>query len=149
MSFGLTLKTLPDAYKRLLAPEDRKALGEHGLLSEEIIARGRVKLERDLKKLVLSLLTLHGIVPIHSRMDQATTTEVGLPDILFAVENLTAGVAPRVYACAWELKLPGEKLDEAQRKMAARMIKAPNAWRWTIITSVDDAIAALREAGIE
>ena len=156
MSFGLTLKTLPDSYKKLLAPEDRKALGKDGLLSEEVIARGRVKLERDLRKHVLNLLRLRGIEPISARDDKKSTITVGLPDILFAVKGqfmFSSGGGDWMtryadVACAWELKLPGEKLDPEQIKMAAKLSEKPNAWRWALITSVDEAIKELANIGL-
>jgi hypothetical protein len=47
-------------------------------------------------------------------------------------------------ACLWEVKLPGAKLSPEQEKMIAILRTPPNAWKVTIIHSVDEALEELR-----
>lgn len=153
--FNFTSNNLPDNIKKMMRPEDRKSLGVAGLTNEEAIQRAQVKSERDLQKLIEALLRLKGVEPIRSRMDRKTSNNLGTPDFLFAVKGMIEGEQPftrnkpRIFACAWEVKLPGGKLSLEQTQMAARMISEPNAWEWTIITSVDDALIQLRAMGIK
>jgi hypothetical protein len=139
---------LPEKILRLLSPEDRASLGKGGLTAEDVLQRGRVKAERDLQNLICNYLRMRGVLPIQNRMDMPTSNNKGLPDILFAVEGRCAHRGCTItYACAWECKLPGGKLEQAQREMAAKMTESPNAWRWELITSVDDALRELAAIG--
>jgi hypothetical protein len=95
--------------------------------------------ERELHKSVGNVLRLRGIEYVESRMDRRTTQRRGVPDFLFAVSTA---------AVAWELKLPGKKLDPEQQAMFARMTTAPNGWRCCVITSVDQALGELRKLGL-
>ncbi len=52
-------------------------------------------------------------------------------------------------ACAWEVKHGTGELSKEQLQMSIRLQSAPNHWRWREIRSVDQAIAELREMGIE
>lgn len=95
--------------------------------------------ERELHRAVGTLLRLCGIEYVESRMDKRTTQRRGVPDILFAVPQ---------GAVAWELKLPGKKLDPEQQAMFVRMTTRPNGWQCRVIHSVDEALAELRRLGL-
>lgn len=78
-------------------------------------------------------LGVHGIV--HSRCDQATTVQVGVPDLLFAFQG-----AP----VAFEAKVKGRKPTPAQ----LGWLKALELDGWTvaIVRSMADVVAVLEQA---
>jgi hypothetical protein len=132
----------------MLSPEDRASLGKAGMTAEEALLKAQVKSEKDLQRLVVSLLRLRGVEPVHARMDKKTTTAVGTLDILFAVWVFDErGDHPE--PCAWECKVPGEEMEPEQIKMAARLSTKPNAWNWEVITSVDQARSLLDAMGLK
>ena len=141
--------TFPDKVKRLLSPEDRKTLGKSAATAEEVLARGRVKAERDLQNLIDSLLRLKGIVAIRSRMDVATTNNKGTPDFLFAITCVNRWSKWTTHAIALEVKMPSErkKLSEDQTKMRLAMCMEPNAWETYVVESVDEVREILRRHG--
>ena len=147
---------LNDRILKLMRPEDRKLFGKAGMTQEEAIKKAQIKSERDLQNQIENYLRLKGIEPIRSRMDKATTNNVGTPDFLFAVGarlyHDPHKFDPVVVACAWEVKLPkemgGKDMSDEQRKMAARLVTRPNAWRWALITKLDEAIEELRSLGM-
>ena len=100
--------------------------------------------EIQLQSQIAKLLDRLGIVYIKSRTDKRATNTPGTPDFIFAVE---AGLY-RIFACAWEIKLPNKKLRADQEKMRERMTTSPNAWRYAVITSLDEAIAELKAMGL-
>ncbi len=135
-----------------MRPEDRKALGKSGLLPEEALAKMEIKRELDLQKQIVGLLRIKGIEPIVSRFGKKTTNNIGTPDIIFAiVREVEAPVFNLldVVACGWEIKMPGGKSSLEQEQMALRLSVPPNAWRYRIITSFDQALKELREMGIQ
>jgi hypothetical protein len=146
---------LPEKILRLLSPADRASLGKGGMSAEDVLQRGRVKAERDLQNLIDNYLRMRGVVAIRSRMDAPTSNNKGCPDFLFCVNvrNASDDFGGRLHpvACAWEVKLPCEKMTKDQTDMAAKLsdevIGGPNAWRWALITSVDDALAELAAIG--
>lgn len=101
---------------------------------------GRNGLQSQIAKLLDSL----GIVYIRSRTDKRSTNNPGTPDFIFAVTVHTH----EEFSCAWEIKLPKGKLRPEQEKMRERMTTRPNAWRFAVITSVDDAICELKAIGL-
>jgi hypothetical protein len=92
-----------------------------------------IKSEKQLQEQIIGFLERNNIVVIRSRTDKKSTTNVGTPDLLFAV---------RMRACAFEVKLPGKKPTEEQHKMMLRM--TGNGWACFIIHSYDDAITVYR-----
>lgn len=138
------MKVFPPNILKCMSPADRKALGKAGLTPEEALQKAETKSEKELQSLIVALLRLKGIEPIVSAMNKRTTNNVGLPDILFAVNGRR-----RFYACAWEIKMPGSKLSWEQVKMAERLEDLPNGWNWRVIRSVDEALEELRRMGIE
>lgn len=143
---------LPENFTRCMSAEDRKKFGKGAMTCEDALKKQEARSEKELQEWVANLLRLKGIEAIRSRMDRNTSNNVGCPDFLFSINvNRTDGafVLTLPYSCAWEVKLPGKKLSEEQIKMHQRMTTPPNAWRWSMITCLDDAIRELREMGIE
>lgn len=134
------MSVLPPNILRCLRPEDRKGLGKAGLLPEEALAKMEIKGERDLQKQIVGLLRIKGIEPIVSAFGKKTTNNVGTPDIIFAAE---------LYACAWEVKIPGGKRSIEQEQMAVRLSTPPNGWRYLVVTSFDQALAELHSIGVQ
>lgn len=116
-----------------------------GIIMTEI---GKSGLQSQIAKLLDSL----GIVYIKSRTDKRATTAPGTPDFIFAVYGKhlldRAFEHTAVCACAWEIKLPKKKLRADQEKMRERMTTRPNAWRFAVVTSLDDAVAELKSIGL-
>jgi hypothetical protein len=141
---------LTDNILRLLRPEDRKSLGKRGMTAAEAIEKAEIKNEGDLQIQIVSYLRLHGIEPIYQRFGKKTRTKRGTPDILFAAEaDIGSPIGEkRTVACAWELKTEtGDQSDE-QIAMQKTLTTPPNAWRYAIIRSLDEAIAELKRLGI-
>lgn len=137
---------LPNHITRLVSPEDRKKLGLE--TAEETLAKGEAKSEKALQRQIVNLLRLKGIEPIVSRMDRPTSNNAGTPDILFSLHSV---------ACAWEVKVPKfplnsqyafSQLSEQQIAMREKLISLPSCWRWRLITSVEMALAELKEMGL-
>jgi hypothetical protein len=143
---------LPDRIVRLISKCDRDALGLK--TQDEIAAATEIKTERDLHKQIANILRLRGIEFFESRMDKRTGRPRGEPDFLFCLayrpnyDDTTASLLNWPVACAWELKLPGKKLDPEQQKMFERMTAGPNGWQCHVITSVDEALAELRKLNL-
>lgn len=136
---------LPPNILKCLRPEDRKSLGKAGMLPEEALRKMEIKSERDLQNQIVGLLRLRGIEPIVSRFGKRTTNNIGTPDIIFAVR---VNIHDEGHACAWEIKLPDGKPSREQEQMAVRLLTPPNAWRYKIIRSVDEALETLRAIGV-
>jgi hypothetical protein len=140
---GWDPNTLPEKVLRLLSPADRKSLGRGIMTADEAVAKAHAKSERELQNQIDNLLRLKGIVAIRSRMDKKTSTNVGTPDFLFAIDVQKVEVP-----IALEAKLGNERLSEEQSKMRTDMETPPNAWHYHVVRSVDDALAVLRRYGI-
>ena len=146
------MKVIPENILKCMSPEDRRKAGQK--TAAEVMAQGEAKSEKELQRAIVGLLRLKGIEPIVSRMDRRTSNNVGTPDILFAVETKSeaegiAGGFLITIACAWEVKMPGKSLEPHQRKMSETLANSPNGWRVRVIHSIDEALALLREMGIE
>jgi hypothetical protein len=140
----LDSSAIPEHIAKMMRPEDRRALGKGAITRDEAIAKTEIRLERELQKQLLAILEGHrGVVVIYSRTDRKATTPLGTPDLLFAVRT-SAGV----FACAWELKVGENDRSPDQVTMAGALTKHPNAWRYALIRSVDEALAELRAIGL-
>lgn len=152
--YFLVSTVLPEKILRLLSPEDRASLGKAGLTAEEALAKADVKNERTLQGLIVNLLRLKGIEVCWHRTDKKSAATIGWPDITFSVATYAA-VPTQPYdlatitACAWEVKHGPGGLSDDQKKMALRLQSPPNFWRWREIRSVDQALAELKEMGIQ
>ena len=149
---------LPDKFLKCMALADRKSLGAAGETTAETDAKAQVRSERELQKLIVSYLRLHGIEPIVSRMDRRTSNNLGTPDILFCVSSAFFRIRPNTgaydsgwirYACAWEVKLPGCSLRPAQETMKQRLTTAPNGWTHRVIYSLEQARNELKQMGLD
>lgn len=132
---------LPPNILKCLSTSDRRSLGKAGMTPEEALSKQVVKSERELQKHIVALLRFKGIEPNVSRMDKRTTHRVGWPDVVFCASTFAT------FACAWEVKLHGY-LSREQEQMAIRLQTPPNAWKWRVIRSVDEAIKELKEMGL-
>ncbi len=101
--------------------------------------------EIQLHAAIKNLLDSLGVCYIYSRSDKRATNTPGTPDFIFAVS--THG-SLHVWAVCWEIKLPKKKLRPDQEKMRERMTTPPNAWRYSVITSLDEAIMELKSMGL-
>jgi len=122
---------------------------------DEINAQAEAQTERELHKHIGNLLRQRSIEFIESRMDRKTTQKRGVPDFLFSIwvrapdkDAPFAGFKTWPVALAFELKLPGKKLDPEQVKMFESLSKPPNAWHCVCIHSVDEALAELKRFGL-
>lgn len=95
-------------------------LGDEGKFHEEIIA-------------YLKIIGVHGIV--HSRMDQPTTQQVGVPDFLFAVGGVPV---------ALEAKVKNRKPTPAQLGWLAAL--KIDGWTTAVVRSMAHVTTVLDEA---
>jgi hypothetical protein len=124
-------------------------------------SKEEAKSERILQGQIVGILRLRSIEPLWHRTDKKSAATVGWPDLTFTVyaladQRLSDGhvsdrlpKAWQVFPCLWEVKLPGKKLSKAQERMRALLTHPPNCWRYRVIHSVDEALAELKELGIE
>ena len=142
---------LPDHIVRLIDKADRTKMGLKTL--EEQMGENDFKSEKELHRGIENLLRLRNIVFFHSRTDKRTTRPVGEPDFLFSV--IIVADSDKTHqqrlswpiSCAWEIKLPGKRLDPEQEKMFASMTARPNSWCCRVIHSVQEALDELRKLG--
>lgn len=151
MSFAKSLSEFSEKQLRMVAPSERRG----HLTKDEAQDKQIARLEKELQSQVIGMLRRNGIFPIVNRFGKKTTTNVGCPDILFAViigKALIHGgpkaTADLVVACAWEFKIPPNDLSAAQLKLKVEMTQKPNAWQHTVIISYDQAISELKALGV-
>lgn len=112
---GVDLATVPDEFKRYLAPAEKKRLGVAALTLDELISRQTIKTEKQLQQQIADYLRLRGIPFYRSRMDKRTTNKRGQPDFLCCVARPIIG-----RFVAFECKLPGQHpTEEQQRELEA------------------------------
>ena len=95
-------------------------------------SKEEIKTEKILQTQIEGYLAHHGITCIRSRMDKATSNQLGTPDFLLAVDG---------QAVAYEAKLPHKKLTPEQEKMRAHLEE--NGWHYRVIHHLDEVIADL------
>ncbi len=139
------MKVVPESWLRCMSPEDRKAMGKAGMTAEEAIAKFTAKSEKQLQSQIVNLLRLKGIEVCWHRTDKKSAATVGWPDLTFCVRIDDYPPFP----CAWEIKFGDGELSDDQRRMAIRLQSPPNYWQWREVRSVDQALALLRDMGIE
>lgn len=149
----LNSRAIPDKIAKMMRPADRKEIGKGATTLDEAITKEEKRAERLLQKQLLAILEAHRrIVVIYSRMDRKTTTPLGTPDLIFAVDGYVERTGTRyrwTYACAWECKtLAGEQTKD-QVEMEQKMTTPPNAWTYRIIRSVQQARDELSKMGLE
>lgn len=125
--------SLPNHILKLMRPEDRARLGKAGMTAEEGQAAHVARSERELQNQLVNLLRLNGVnFVINQRFGVKTTAPKGTPDILFAY---------RGKACAWEVKLEGEKPRPEQDR--ALMEMTADGWLCAVVRSYDEGRAFL------
>ena len=140
---------LPPNILKCLSAADRKSLGKAGLTPEEVLAKMEIKNEGVLQRQIIGYLRLKGIEVVDCLFGKRTRHKPGTPDLMFAVcKKVWDGAEDYTFvtvAYAWELKMPETgKSSKEQEAMADRMQNCPNAWRYQIITSLDEAITELK-----
>ena len=79
-------KTMPDAVRRLLPPEEKKRFGVAAMTMEELLLKATVKKETGkggLQDLIRQYLRLKGIKPYGNASHKKSTAVVGQPDFIF------------------------------------------------------------------
>lgn len=130
---------IPDAMLRRMPAAERAAMGKAWQTYEQGLAKLAAREEKELQRQVAALLRMHGIEANIARMDRRTTNVVGWPDATFAAHGK---------AVAFEMKRPGESLRPEQEQVRAKLVAEPNGWRYYVIHTVAEAVAALRELGV-
>lgn len=134
---GLDRASLPDSLLRRVSPVDRKAAGLPMPIGEWLkkkADKADAKREKELQNQIYNWLRLRGITAIRSRMDRATSNNVGTPDFLLAVHGR---------AVALEVKLPGRKPTDEQMGMLLKL--AADGWEAKVVYSLDEARAIVAE----
>lgn len=137
---GVRLSELTDKQLGMISPRDRRG----HLTATEATDKQVSRREKELQSQVVGMLRRNGIYPIVNRFGKKTTTNVGCPDILFAVNGRFVGT----FALAWEFKIPPNDLSSAQLRLRVEMTRKPNAWTHSVIISYDQAVAELKALGI-
>lgn len=125
-------KVIPEAWLKMMRPEDRKALGKAGLTADEAYQKFADRQEKNLHKLIWAELTRRGIVVIHSRMDRKSTTIKGLPDFCFVHYSVPYAI---------EVKTQTGQLTREQKITMQRM--ALNGWMTHVVRSFDEFLDIL------
>lgn len=137
---GVRLSELNDKQLGMISPRDRRG----HLTAAEATDKQVSRREKELQSQVVGMLRRNGIYPIVNRFGKKTTTNVGCPDILFAVHGKFVGT----FACAWEFKVPPNGLSDKQAAVAYEMSAGMNAWTHRVIFSYDQAVNELKALGI-
>jgi reverse gyrase len=102
---------------------------------ERPLSKEEIKNEKQLQNQIASHIeNTYGALVIRSRTDRKTTTNVGVPDLLFSLrpKGQTVGVP-----IAFEVKLPGKEPTEEQHKMMLRM--TGSGWLCYVVDDYDVA----------
>lgn len=126
------MKVIPEAWLKLMRPEDRKALGKAGLTADEAYQKFADRSEKELHKLIYAELTRRGVVVIHSRMDRKSSTAVGIPDFCYCYDGV---------AFAVEVKTATGPLTREQKTTLEKM--SANGWSTHVIRSFDEFLKLL------
>ncbi len=92
-----------------MTPEDRKALGRHGLTQAECAEVVCTMAERELQEQIANYLRQRDLFFMRSRMDKRTTLRKGWPDFTIILHG---GLALLV-----EVKVQGGRFSEDQTKL--------------------------------
>lgn len=106
---GLSSSSLPDNILRRMSREHRGQMGKAGVTSAEADAKFTLRAERELQNLCASWLRQHDLFFIQSRMDKRPTVRKGMPDFIV--------ICPGARALAIEIKVPGGKISDDQKKL--------------------------------
>ncbi len=132
----MSAPVLPDKILRLMTPADRDRLGKAGMTKAEAEAAFVAKNEAALQKQIIQMLNRHGVHVICSQTGKRTTTNIGTPDLIFAVNGKPV---------AWELKMKGNKPSAEQIETLSAM--QANGWRTAVVYSYDDALGLFNSVG--
>jgi hypothetical protein len=127
--------TFPEAFLRLMRPEDRARLGKGGVTQSEAQHRFAQQAERRMHDEFARWLGLHRdeLYWDHSRMDKATRNRKGHPD--FVIQS--AGCVLNI-----EFKAPGNTLSADQKEVHAWLRRVGSVPH--VCFNVESAIALVR-----
>jgi hypothetical protein len=129
---GLDKTLLPDSLLRCVSAADRKAAGLPVPLDQSLAAavtRNEHKREKELQCQIANFLRLRGIWFDQDAMHKRRTGTLSAPDFQFPYRGKFV---------AWEVKLPGAKLDDGQIKARDSIIAQGGEWR--LITALPEAM---------
>jgi hypothetical protein len=127
---------LPDNILRLMAAQDRAALGKSGRTAAESFALAEAKTESELQEQICSMLRRREIVFIQPAMFKRSSLPVGWPDFTFAYCGVPV---------AWECKSARGLLSEEQLCMHPQMTAC--GWQVSVIRELREAIEILNNIG--
>jgi hypothetical protein len=127
---------LTDNILRLMAKEDRVALGRAGRTAAESLALAEANTEAELQDQICAMLRRRETVFIRPAMFKRSSLPVGWPDFTFAY----CGVP-----IAWECKSARGLPSEEQLRMHAQMTAC--GWRVTVIRELREAVQILNSIG--
>lgn len=125
---------IPDHILRLMPEHERKLLGKAGRTADEAQAIFTERTEKEMHITFESWLNLHNLPFIHSRMDRATTTNLGVPDFAVFYQER---------ALLIEFKMPSSMLSEDQKTYHAKLDKVGASP--VVCFSAEQAIKLARE----
>lgn len=123
---------IPENIRRCMPKDDREDIGKAAMTNEDAQASLTARKEKQLQENIAALLRLRNIWFMRQRMDRKTTGTLGAPDFIFAVNGK---------ACAFEVKLPGEKPTDEQVRCHIAM--CANGWFVRLVHSEAEAIQQL------
>ena len=129
---GTEMKILPESYRRLLTPEQRREIGQPTI--EESKSKGEVRIEKDLQRLIYLELTRRGLFFHYSRMDKKTRSAKGTPDFAFPIRK--SGYI------AIECKTSTGSLTEEQAEVRSSILK--QGGDYTVVRTFDEFLNLMK-----
>jgi hypothetical protein len=126
-------KAIPEHLKKLMKPEDRKALGDAGRTVAEVVADHDPKAEIALQGEIAQYLRINEIEFIWPDPRKKSRLPIGWPDFTFAFHGVPM---------ALEVKTPIGVVRPEQIEMHAKM--QANGWRVHVVRSLPEVQAVLR-----
>ena len=124
---GLDPKDLPQAFRRCMTSETRKQLGTP--TTSDVVQKQQKIAEKEMHRQFEQWLNLKGVPYCHSRMDRASTIQVGWPDFTLCRNGIVILI---------EFKAEGGSLSEDQVAVIGRL--RDNGNDVLVTTSVAEAI---------
>lgn len=125
---SIDLKTVPESFRKRIAPEHRKEIGHDAMTMGEHAEKNAAKLEKKLHEDIDQFLMMKGVrVRVRSRMDKRTTNNKGLPDFLFVYNSVPFAI---------EVKRQGEDPRDDQKECGHNM--QMDGWSWHVVRSLQE-----------
>jgi hypothetical protein len=129
---------IPANILRLMSAESRalyQSVSPVNELPEEFSERCEAKAEEELARQVMGWLATQGVTAHRANPRKKSAITLGFPDLWFAL--------PNGFACALELKMPGNKTSDDQNDCIAQMRK--EGWWVAVVFSLAEAVAKVKE----